>query len=99
MNKRYINQIVGKLKCSGKRRKEIKKQLISDFTAEIEKGENVQDELETLAEAAMSLPEILIDEINELANQFLDDIVIDTMGDVPCILEQYITQLTQIGGF
>ena len=67
--------------------------------AVILKGENVQDELETLAEAAMSLPEILIDEINELATQFLDDIVIDTMGDVPCILEQYITQLTQIGGF
>lgn len=47
-NKRYINQIVRKLKCSGKRRKEIKKQLISDFTAGIENGENAQDVLERM---------------------------------------------------
>lgn len=52
MNKRYINQIVGKLKCSGKRRKEIKKQLISDFAAGIEKGENVQDIIEHMGRPA-----------------------------------------------
>jgi len=43
MNKEYINQVVRKLKCSKKKRDEIKKQLLSDFVAELENGEKEQD--------------------------------------------------------
>lgn len=42
MNKKYINQIVRKLKCSKKKREEIKKQLLSDFSAEFENVEREQ---------------------------------------------------------
>lgn len=49
--------------------------------------------LEQIAEDAMTMPEILIDEINDVATQFLDDILIDAKGDVPCILEQYEPEL------
>ncbi|MGM9602982.1 MAG: TerB N-terminal domain-containing protein [Faecousia sp.] len=49
--------------------------------------------LEQIAEDAMTMPEILIDEINDVATQFLDDILIDAQGDVLCILEQYEPEL------
>ena len=39
------------------------------------------------------MPEILIDEINDVATQFLDDILLDALGDAPCILEQYEPEL------
>lgn len=56
-------------------------------------GENVQGKLAELAEEAMTMPEILIDEINDLAAQYLDDILIDGFGDVPEVLEQYADEL------
>lgn len=43
MNKKYINQIVRKLKCSKKKREEIKKQLLSDFSAEFGNVEREQE--------------------------------------------------------
>lgn len=49
--------------------------------------------LEQIAEEAMTMPEILIDEINDVATQFLDDILLDALGDAPCILEQYEPEL------
>lgn len=49
--------------------------------------------LEQIAEEAMTMPEILIDEINDVATQFLNDILIDAQGDTPCILEQYEPEL------
>lgn len=52
-----------------------------------------QDKLTQLAERTMSMPEIIIDEINEIATQFLDDILIDTFDNIPTVLEQYISQL------
>lgn len=55
--------------------------------------ENPLSRLEQIAEEAMSMPEILIDEINDVATQYLDDILIDALGDAPCILEQYEPEL------
>lgn len=52
-----------------------------------------QEKLAKLAEEAMSMPEILIDEINDVATQFLDDILIDTFDDTPTVLEQYADEL------
>ena len=49
-----------------------------------------------LAEEVMSMPEILIDEINEVATQFLDDILIDVLDDTPTILEQYAEELKRL---
>lgn len=51
--------------------------------------ENPQEQLEIIANEAFTMPEILIDEINEISTQLLDDILIDAFGDVPCVLEQY----------
>ncbi len=52
-----------------------------------------QQALEQIAEIALSMPEILIDEINDISMQFLDDILIDTSGDKTCVLEQYKDEL------
>jgi len=52
-----------------------------------------QQALEQIAEIALSMPEILIDEINDISMQFLDDILIDTSGDKTCVLEQYKNEL------
>lgn len=49
--------------------------------------------LSQIAEEAMTMPEILIDEINDVATQFLDDILIDALGDEPCVLDQYEPEL------
>lgn len=54
---------------------------------------DVADRLAALAEEAMTMPEILIDEINDQAAAFLDDILIDGLADVPCVLEQYAQEL------
>lgn len=51
------------------------------------------DELERIAEEEMTMPELLVDEINDTATQVLDDILIDMMDEQPCILEQYESEL------
>lgn len=56
-------------------------------------SENPREKLKQLAEETMSMPEILIDEINDVATQFLDDILIDTFDDTPTVLEQYADEL------
>lgn len=56
-------------------------------------SDNPQEELTRLAEESMSMPEMLIDEINDTATQFLDDILIDTVDDTPTVLEQYADEL------
>lgn len=57
--------------------------------------ESLQTKIEEVAEEAMTMPEIVIDEINEMSMQYLDDILIDTFGNEPCILEQYEEELKQ----
>lgn len=52
MSKRYINQIIRKLKCSKKRREEIKRQLLSEFTSEMENGESEQDIIKRMGKPA-----------------------------------------------
>ena len=52
-----------------------------------------QDHINALADEAMTMPEILIDEINDIASQEIDDILIDTFNDTTCILEQYTQEL------
>ena len=59
MNKKYIHQIVKRLQCSGKKRKEIKKQLTADFMAELENGAKESDIMEQLG-----TPSELADEFN-----------------------------------
>lgn len=59
-------------------------------------SDDPQEKLAKLAEEAMSMPEILIDEINDVATQFLDDILIDTFDDTPTVLEQYADELKRV---
>lgn len=54
---------------------------------------NVQEKINVIAEEMMSMPEIIVDEINDLALQYLDDIIIDGFGNDICILEQYEKEL------
>ena len=51
--------------------------------------------LELLAEEAFSMPEMLLDELNDLAMGCLDNILIDNMGDSPQVLEEYLPELKQ----
>lgn len=52
-----------------------------------------QERLNALADEAMIMPEMLIDEINDIASQQIDDILIDTFDDTLCVLEQYEQEL------
>ncbi|MDO4321187.1 MAG: DUF3887 domain-containing protein [Lachnospiraceae bacterium] len=40
---KYVRQIVKRLKCSGKRKEEIRRQLLADVRAELESGEALED--------------------------------------------------------
>lgn len=56
----YINQIVRRLKCSGARKKEIKKELWTDFNCRLEQGEKTEDiifQMGTVKEIADSFNE------------------------------------------
>ena len=39
------------------------------------------------------MPEMLIDEINDISSQIISDILIDTFGDEISVLEQYENEL------
>lgn len=54
---------------------------------------NVNSLLEKIANEEMSMPEILIDGINDIAQRYIDDILIDTFSNEPFILEQYSNEL------
>lgn len=54
---------------------------------------NITNFLDEIASQEMSMPEVLIDEINDIALQFLDNIFIDTITDDLCILEEYYDQI------
>lgn len=54
---------------------------------------DVKNRIDKIADAQMSMPEILVDEINDIASQYIGDILIDTFGDEMCILEQYEDEL------
>lgn len=54
---------------------------------------NPEEKLAQLADETMSMPEILIDDINALATEFLDDILIKTVDDTPTVLGQYAGEL------
>lgn len=45
---KYVNSIIKKLKCSGKKRLEIKQQLLSDIYASVENGETVESVMERM---------------------------------------------------
>lgn len=56
-------------------------------------SENPQSDLERISEENVTMPEILVDDINVLAMQILGDIIIDTMGQEPVIIDEYISSL------
>lgn len=55
--------------------------------------ENMSQRIEEIANAEMSMPEILIDEINDIATQYIGDILIDTFDAEISILDQYANEL------
>ena len=56
--------------------------------------EHPEHELEKIAEHSMTMPQILLDEINELALRILDDVLIESDQE-PRILDEYIPHLKQ----
>ena len=61
----------------------------------IASSDNPTQQLEDLANENMTMPEMMLDEINDMALQFLDDVLIDTFQDYPQICEQYAAELKQ----
>ena len=57
--------------------------------------ENPQDKLNQIAETYMTMPQIIVDDINETAIQVLGDIIIDAMGSNPQVLDEYAVSLKQ----
>ncbi|MCL2460047.1 MAG: hypothetical protein FWF19_01635, partial [Euryarchaeota archaeon] len=55
--------------------------------------ENPQKALKQIAEDAMTMPQILLDQINDIAMPILDDILIDFMKEQPYILDEYAPSL------
>jgi len=58
-------------------------------------SKNPNSELMLIAERSMTMPETLLDEINETAMQILGDLIVDSMNQEPCIMDEYAMQLTQ----
>jgi hypothetical protein len=57
--------------------------------------ENMSQRIEEIANAEMSMPEILVDEINDIATQYIGDILIDTFDAEMSVLEQYVIELKE----
>jgi len=58
-------------------------------------SENPQSDLETIAKEADTMPQLLLDEINELALQKMEDIIVDAVDQKPQILDEYLDLLKQ----
>lgn len=56
-------------------------------------GKCLWQKIERIAESQMSMPEIIIDEINEIAMRYLDDILINVFETEVHILEQYANEI------
>lgn len=56
-------------------------------------SEAPQTGLQRISEEMMTMPEILLDDINALSMQLLGDIIIDTMGQEPAIMDEYYDPL------
>ncbi len=52
-----------------------------------------KEQIDVIANEEFTMPEILLDEINDLSTQYIGDIIIDTFGDEISVLEQYIEEL------
>lgn len=52
-----------------------------------------QAELERISQEIMTMPEILVDDINAMSMEILGDIIIDTMGEKPVVAEEYFDSL------
>ena len=57
--------------------------------------EQPQSELERIAEGSMTMPQTLLDQINEVAIQTLGDLLVDFVDQEPHILDEYITSLKE----
>ncbi|MCC4771299.1 hypothetical protein FXV91_14340 [Methanosarcina sp. DH2] len=58
-------------------------------------SENPQNDLETIAEEANTMPQLLLDDINLLAVQQIGEIIVDAADQKPQILDEYIDLLKQ----
>ena len=58
-------------------------------------SENPQSDLETIAEEANTMPQLLLDDINALALQLMGDIIVDAADQKPQILDEYLDLLKQ----
>jgi hypothetical protein len=58
-------------------------------------SENPQSDLETIAEEANTMSQLLLDDINWLAVQLIGDIIVDAANQKPQILYEYIDLLKQ----
>ncbi|MFA0822711.1 MAG: TerB N-terminal domain-containing protein [Methanomethylovorans sp.] len=58
-------------------------------------SEKPQSDLETIADEALTMPQLLLDDINELALQIIGEIIVDTADQKPQILDEYIDLLKQ----
>jgi hypothetical protein len=58
-------------------------------------SENPQSDLETIAEEANTMPQLLLDDINALALQLMGDIIVDAEDQKPQISDEYLDLLKQ----
>lgn len=58
-------------------------------------NKNPQSDLETIADEAHTMPQLLLDEINALAVKLIGDIIVDAANQKPQILDEYIDLLKQ----
>jgi len=58
-------------------------------------SENPQSDLERIAEEELTMPQLLLDDINDLALQLMGDIIVDVTDQKPHILDEYIDLLKQ----
>ena len=57
--------------------------------------EHPQAELEQIAEESMTMPQILLDDLNAVSMQTLGDLLVDFMDQEPYIMDEYVSPLKQ----
>jgi len=55
--------------------------------------EHPESELERIAAEAMTMPQIILDDINGTAMQVLGDLIVDSMEQEPRVMDEYVTTL------
>ena len=60
------------------------------------KVENPHPAIKKIAESSITMPQLLIDSINEIANNTIGELIINTASESPAIYPEYMDEVRQV---